>query len=135
MLNDSPAAIHLVTHATVSLLDNVDDDVFDNPVKPDLVSDFLRNPSHALFLAIVGGRVIGMATGIVCLHPDKPRSLFINEVGVSARFHRRGIGTQLINALVAWGRNQNCVEAWVAAEVGNSAARMFYRATGGVETN
>lgn len=131
-MSHRPFTIHLVTQRTAHLLESVDDDVFDHAVTPDFVRELLSNPFHALFVAMVEGQVVGMATGIVHLHPDKPRSLFINEVGVAVRHLRRGIGTQLISSLFEWGRSQGCVEAWVATDVDNSAAQFFYESTGGI---
>ncbi len=133
MLSDQPVTIHLVTEANASLLDDMDDDVFDHPVTPDRLREFLGNRSNVLFVATIDTKVIGMVTGIAYVHPDKPRSLFINEVGVSGRYQRRGIGTKLVSAMLEWGRHQGCVEAWVAAMVSDSAARLFYEATGGVQ--
>ncbi len=126
------AVIHLVTQATAPCYE-LDDDVFDNPVDPNLLCEYLGNPSNALFVATIDGRVVGMISGLAYLHPDKPKTLFVNEVGVSDRYQRRGIGTLLLNAILEWGENTGCVEAWVATEAGNSVARMFYQATGGVE--
>ena len=132
-MSTPPITIHLVTQATASLLENVDEDVFDHPVNPTLLNEYLSNPSNALVVATIEGQVIGMATGITYVHPDKPRSLFVNEVGVSGRHHRRGIGKQLVSAILKWGKSRGCAEAWVATEVSNAAARSLYRSTGGIE--
>ncbi|MDX1966512.1 MAG: GNAT family N-acetyltransferase [Planctomycetaceae bacterium] len=131
-MSGSAFEIHVVTAAAASLLDQLDDDVFDQDVQPDLLREFLASPSHVLVVAVWSTQVVGMATGVVHVHPDKPRSLFINEVGVSRRFHRRGIGRGLIAAILDWGRTRGCVEAWVAAEAGDIAAQSFYEATGGI---
>lgn len=132
-MDEPVCTVQLVTSANAALLENVDDDVFDNPINREFLREYLSAPSSALFVALVEGQVVGMATGIAYGHPDKARSLFINEVGVSARHHRRGIGTQLIASLLAWGRNKGCEEAWVATEIDNTAARQLYRSTGGME--
>jgi ribosomal protein S18 acetylase RimI-like enzyme len=124
--------IHVVSLATASLLDSVDDDVFDHQVQPELLRAFLSNPANLLVVAVHGAQVVGMASGIAYVHPDKPLSLFINEVGVSERFHRQGIGRQLVSALIAEGRSLGCSEAWVATELGNEPARALYQALAGV---
>lgn len=132
-MNPSAISIHVVSHETASLLDRVDGDVFDHDVQPELLRAFLANPSNVLVVAVVEGEVVGMATGMAYVHPDKPLSLFINEVGVSRRHQRRGIGRRLMSAILGWGRQRGCTEAWVATEVGNVAARALYRSGGGVE--
>ena len=125
--------VHLVTPATRHLLDHVDDDVFDHPVRPEYVAAFLANPAHLLAVAVVDATVIGMASGIAYAHPDKPLQLFVMEVGVAARFHRRGAGAAVVDALLRRGRELGCGEAWVATGMGNAPARGLYRALGGVE--
>jgi ribosomal protein S18 acetylase RimI-like enzyme len=126
-------SVHVVTGETATLLHCVDEDVFDHPVQADLLQAFLDNPSNVLVVAVVEGRVVGMASGVAYAHPDKPLALFINEVGVSRRFHRLGIGRMLMRHILGWGRERGCTEAWVATEVSNSAARKLYEATGGIE--
>jgi ribosomal protein S18 acetylase RimI-like enzyme len=126
-------SIHVVTRETAGLLDDVDDDVFDNPVQPELLRAFLADPSNVLVVATVEGQVVGMATGVAYVHPDKPLALFINEVGVSSRFHRRGVGRMLMQRILAWGGEHGCTEAWVATEVSNSAACRLYESAGGLE--
>ncbi len=125
--------VHLVTDANRHLLDRVDDDVFDHPIRPEYLAAFLANPANLLAVAVVDSTVIGMASGIAYAHPDKPLQLFANEVGVAARFHRRGAGAAVLDALLRRGRELGCREAWVATEVGNAPARGLYRALGGVE--
>jgi ribosomal protein S18 acetylase RimI-like enzyme len=126
-------AIRIVTAAEADLLERVDDDVFDHPVQPALLADFLAHPSNLLAVALADGEVVGMASGIAYAHPDKPLQLFVNEVGVSSRFRRRGIGTRLVRTLLDHGRALGCTEGWVATEAGNRSARALYEAVGGVE--
>jgi len=132
VVSSSAVSIHLVTEANASLLDRVDEDVFDNEVQPELVQAFLANPANLLVVAVAEGQVIGMASGISYVHPDKPLALFINEVGVSSRFHRQGLGRRLVSALINKGEELGCTEAWVATEVGNKPACALYEALGGI---
>ncbi|MBC55247.1 MAG: GNAT family N-acetyltransferase [Gammaproteobacteria bacterium] len=125
--------IHRVTPDNTSVLTRVDDDVFDNPVQPALLNDFLANPSNLLVVAVADDTVVGMATGIAYVHPDKPLQLFVNEVGVSPRYQRQGIGKDLVDSLLEHGKQLGCVEAWVATEVGNTPARALYHKLGGEE--
>src|SRR5262245_4970617 len=125
--------IHLVTASNASLLDQVADDVFDHRVQPALMQAFLTNPTNLLVVAVADGVVIGMASGIAYVHPDKPLQLFVNEVGVSTRFQRQGIGKRLFETLLGYGEQLGCREAWVATETNNTAARALYSALGGKE--
>lgn len=125
-------SLHLVSKANALLLDRVDDGVFDHEVQPSLLHAFLSNPSNLLVVAVTEGRVVGMASGITYVHPDKPLALFINEVGVSVRFRRQGIARQLVTRLLDRGKELGCTEAWVATELSNKPARALYEVLGGV---
>lgn len=116
-----------------TVLDRVADGVFDNPIDPRWAAEFLADPRHHLAVAIADGVVVGMASGVHYVHPDKPPQLWVNEVGVAPTHQNRGVGRQLLRALFERGRELGCTEAWVGTEVGNAAARRLYRAAGGVE--
>lgn len=116
-----------------AVLAAVADDVFDGPVDARWAAEFLADPRHHLAVAIADGVVVGMASGVHYVHPDKPPELWVNEVGVAAAFQNQGIGRQLLRALFARGREVGCAAGWVGTEVGNAAARRLYRAVGGAE--
>lgn len=125
--------ICLVTAENAHWLDHVASGVFDHNVDQKYLSEYMENPSNLLLVAREDETVIGMATGIVYVHPDKPRQLFINEVGVDDAWQGKGIGKALVQALCQAGRNLGAHEAWVATEVDNEPARALYRSTGGVQ--
>ena len=74
-----------------------------------------------------------MASGVHYVHPDKPPELFVNEVGVAPTYQNRGIGRQVLRALLAHGRTLGCVMAWLGTSYDNAAARRMYAVVGGVE--
>jgi ribosomal protein S18 acetylase RimI-like enzyme len=112
-------------------LDEVAPDVFDNPVDPRWSAEFLDDPRHHLAVAIHDGRVVGMASGVHYVHPDKPPELWINEVGVAPSHHRLGIGRRLLELLFAHARGLGCEVAWVLTEHDNPAAQGLYASLGG----
>jgi len=63
------------------LLVAVPEGLFDEPVDPVQAAAFLADPMHEIVLALGGDLAVAMATGTVVLHPDKPPSMFVNEVG------------------------------------------------------
>ncbi len=99
----------------------------------DLAAEFLADPRHHIAVALDGGVVIGMASAVHYVHPDKPPQLFIDEVGVASSHRRQGIASQLIALLLARGRALGCSEAWVAADEDNAPARALYAKAGGRE--
>ncbi len=116
-----------------ALLERVAEDVFDERVDPQLTAEFLADPRHHIVAALVDGEVVGMATGVHYIHPDKPPALWVNEVGVAPAYQRQGIGKRLMEELFAVGRAHGCSEAWLGTEVENTAARRLYASMGGAE--
>jgi ribosomal protein S18 acetylase RimI-like enzyme len=125
-------AIKILRGDDEQVLENVDPDVFDLPVNPAWAAEFLHDPRHHLAVALDDGLVVGMASAVHYIHPDKPTELWINEVGVAASHHRRGLGKALLNALLQLGRELGAKEAWVLTERDNTAAINLYQAAGGV---
>ncbi|MDX2159505.1 MAG: GNAT family N-acetyltransferase [Hyphomicrobiaceae bacterium] len=122
--------VRLVGKDDVALLGRAVEDVFDEAIQPELLAAFIAAPGHALVVAIDGGQLIGQARGIVHLQPDRPPELYIDNLGVTPRLQRRGIGTRLIERLLEWGREKGCTSVWVATEPDNDAALAFYSSLG-----
>lgn len=126
------ASFRLLGTADADILANVADGVFDRPVDPALARSFLDDPRHHIAVALDGDRVVGFASAVDYVHPDKPRQMWINEVGVAPTHRNRGAGTALIDLIVAHARSIGCTEAWVLTDEDNAAANAIYRRVGGV---
>jgi ribosomal protein S18 acetylase RimI-like enzyme len=109
------------------LFEQVADDVFDNAVLLASVRSFLGDPHHHIGVAIAEGCIIGFASAVDYIHPDKPRELWINEIGVAQPWERQGIGAQLMRMILDHGRKLGCAEAWVLTEPDNAPANALYR--------
>lgn len=105
--------------------------VFDHDVDPALSAEFLHDPRHHLSVALEAGTVVGFASAVHYVHPDKPAELWVNEVGVAPTHQRRGLGQQLLRALFTRGRELGCREAWVLTSPANGAAIRLYESVGG----
>jgi ribosomal protein S18 acetylase RimI-like enzyme len=116
-----------------SVLLNVAPEVFDNPIDPELTREFLGDSRHHIAVAIDDGLVVGFASGVHYIHPDKPPELWINEVGLAPTHRRRGLGNDVLRALFEAGRAQNCTVAWVLTYRNNVAAMALYASVGGTE--
>ena len=110
------------------------DDVFDHPVDSALTAEFLSDPRHHLAIALDEGRIVGMASGVHYVHPDKAPELWVNEVGVAASYRGRGVGRRVLGVLLDHGRALGCREAWLLTDDANAAARRMYAAAGGRES-
>jgi aminoglycoside 6'-N-acetyltransferase I len=123
--------IRLLRAGDLAVLDKVVDGVFDAPVQARLAREFLADARHHLAVAIDDGVVVGMASAVDYVHPDKEAQLWINEIGVAPTHQRRGIGRLLLDALLEHGRALGCTEAWLGTEEDNVAARRLYESAGG----
>ena len=122
--------IRLLGPGEAAILGRVAADVFDDPVDPRWAHAFLADPRHHMVVALDDGLVVGMASAVDYVHPDKAPQLWINEVGVAPSHRRRGIGRRLLEALLAHGRALGCTEAWLGTEPDNVAARALYESAG-----
>ena len=113
------------------LLMIVADDVFDNPVDENFAREFLADPRHHIVVALSEGVVIGFASAVHYIHPDKPTELWINEVGVAPAHQNKGIGKAIMKELLQLGRQLGCANAWVLTDRSNEAANKLYQSTGG----
>jgi pimeloyl-ACP methyl ester carboxylesterase/ribosomal protein S18 acetylase RimI-like enzyme len=116
------------------LLQTAGPDVFDDPLDARAAEEFLRDPRHHIAVALDDGVVVGFATAVHYVHPDKPfAELWINEVGVASTVRGRGIGKAVLEALLNHARQLGCREAWVLTERDNQAAMRLYSRSGGRE--
>lgn len=125
--------IRLLPPEDRAVLDNVAPDVFDNPVHERWSAEFLGDPRHHLAVAVDGDVVVGFASAVHYVHPDKPPELWINEVGVAPTHRGRGLGTALLRRLFEVAEGLGCHEAWVLTEQSNAPARRLYAGLGGRE--
>ncbi|TPK40654.1 GNAT family N-acetyltransferase [Mesorhizobium sp. B2-5-3] len=109
-----------------ALVMRVAEDVFDEPVRPDRLAVYLREPGHFMVVGLADGVTVGQCAAIIHRHPDKATELYIDEVGVSPAFQRQGIARKMLDAMFAIGRENGCEEAWVGSEPDNRAARALY---------
>jgi ribosomal protein S18 acetylase RimI-like enzyme len=124
--------VRLLGPDDADVLANVADDVFDRPIDPQWSRELLADKRHHLAVALDDGVVVGFTSAVHYVHPDKGPELWINEVGVAPTHQRRGIGRQLVAAILARARSLGCTEAWVATEATNESAQRLYDAAGGV---
>jgi ribosomal protein S18 acetylase RimI-like enzyme len=125
--------IRLLGAGDDAILASVAAGVFDDRVQPRLASEFLADPRHHIAVACEAGQVVGFVSAVDYVHPDKPRELFINEVGVAPTHQRQGLATRLLSAVLEAGRAAGCRQAWVLTERSNAAAMRLYGTCGGVE--
>ena len=125
-------SIKILSHVDLPLLLNVADGVFDNSIDESYASEFLNDPRHHIVVAIAGGMIVGFASAVHYIHPDKPSELWINEVGVAPSHQKQGIGKALMKELLQLGHKLGCKTAWVLTDRSNEPANQLYKSSGGL---
>jgi ribosomal protein S18 acetylase RimI-like enzyme len=119
--------IHLIGPADLATLLAVEEGLFDNPLIPAEARAFLADPANLLLLAFAEGEAVGMLTATFLRHPDKPPSLFVNELGTREAWQRRGIASALMHKALAIARARGARGTWLGTEDDNAPAIAFYR--------
>jgi len=116
------------------VLESVAPGVFDHVVDRSLTREFLGDGRHHLAVAVDSGLVVGFASAVHYVHPDKRPELWVNEVGVAPTHRGRGLAKALLFALFEVGREVGCVEAWILTDRLNGPAMRLYASLGGTES-
>jgi len=100
---------------------------------PEAVRAYLADVRNVLLFAFEADRAIGFvrATELRQL-TSRRKQMFLYEIGVDARFRRRGVGKALVNALLEDCRTREFAEMFVFTDPANAAAVALYRSTGAV---
>jgi ribosomal protein S18 acetylase RimI-like enzyme len=130
----SQIAIKLLGAGDAAVLQTVAPDVFDNSLDPAATAIFLADPRHHIAVAIDEGVVVGFASAVHYVHPDKPQpELWINEVGVAETHRRQHLARRMLEALLNDARRLGCSQAWVLTHRSNEPALRLYQTSAGVE--
>jgi aminoglycoside 6'-N-acetyltransferase I len=122
--------IILVNPENQSLLQNCAEDVFDYVVSPEYIATLVSKRQQILVVALANEIVVGQCLAAVHHQPDKPPELYIDNLGVSEPYHRRGVATRLVEKVIKEGKLSGCAVIWVATEPDNIAATSFYKSMG-----
>lgn len=117
----------------VDAFDRVAAGVFDHAIDREGALEFLTDPHLHIAVAVRRGEIIGFASGVDYLNPDKPREMWINEVGVAPGHRGSGIGQGVVRHLLEEAKRVGCVEAWVLTDADNDEANALYQSVGGEE--
>jgi ribosomal protein S18 acetylase RimI-like enzyme len=127
--------IKLLTPTDSHILNNIAENVFDDPIVESSAKEFLADPRHRIVVALENDLVVGFVSAVIYLHPDKPApELWINEIGVAPTHQRQGIGKALMQAILEEAKRFGCSEAWVLTDRANLPAMAMYKSAGGEES-
>lgn len=119
-----------ITAENRSVMDNVADDLFDEPVRPELLTAYLAEQTHWLVAAVLNDQVIGKATAMVHRRPDKEDELYLDEIDVIPSLRRNGIAKLILKKMLEMADDWGCEECWLGTEKDNIPARNLYESNG-----
>jgi ribosomal protein S18 acetylase RimI-like enzyme len=123
--------LKILSESNLHLLINTQEGIFDNLVDEKLTREFLADPRHHIVVALFEDTIIGFASAVHYVHPDKPTELWINEVGVAPAHQNKGVGKAIMRELLQLGQSLGCVNAWVLTDRSNTPANRLYKSAGG----
>ncbi len=123
-------SIRRLRAADTAPLDSVAAGVFDDPIVPARLADYLADPGNLMVLAIADGVVVGRAAAVIHRHVDKPADLYLDELTVAETHRRRGIARRLVAEVTRWAAELGCADCWLAAEASNVTAQALYASLG-----
>lgn len=88
-----------------------------------------KGSSQATLIAEEGGGWVGIATGLAAGVADNPRPMLVGMF-VAAKARGRGVGTALVEGVVAWARSQEAHGLVLWVRDNNAAAAALYRKCG-----
>ena len=93
-----------------------------------LLEDRLR---RTVIVAEAGGTILGMVTGqLVVSTAEGAASVWVEDMVVTERARRGGVGKRLLRAVEEWGKARGATRLSLLADRENAAALAFYAARG-----
>ena len=99
----------------------------------ELLGGLCRNPDAEIFVYEEAGDLPGMCIVRVDHSPpilEEVERAEITDLGVREEARRRGIGSQLLAAALAWIRHQGIARVQINVAVGNAEGQAFWRRHG-----
>jgi aminoglycoside 6'-N-acetyltransferase I len=119
-----------LTRETAGRLETIAEGVFDGEISARRLAAYLDAPGHLMIVAVCAKQVIGQVAAYVHRHPDQASDVYIDNLGVTPPFQRRGVARRLVDEVLAWARTLGCHQAWIVTDTENSAARALYEGRG-----
>ena len=132
-MSRKPTTVRMLGEGDIGTLERVAPGVFDYPVNRSCAEAFLADPHLHIVVAIADNQIVGFASAVDYIHPDKPPEMWINEVGVAPDCRNAGVGTDVLKAMLGQAQAIGCNEAWVLTDSENAAAIALYESAGGQE--
>ena len=101
------------------------------PISQDLLQDIIDSPWHDQLVATNdNGKIIGTATVSVVLGVHAKKIAYLEDFVVDKDTQGMGVGSQLWEAIVDWGKQKSCVRLEFTSSDKRNGAINFYKKRG-----
>lgn len=99
--------------------------------RPEHLHRLLARPDFVVFVARFANQVVGGLTAYLLpqYHSEKP-VVYLYDIAIGTAYQGQGVGTKLLTQLMHYCRSMGAEELFVQADIEDSQAIHFYRATG-----
>jgi GNAT superfamily N-acetyltransferase len=92
--------------------------------------EVLSAPDHAVQVAEVTGRIVGLMHLFVRPAIENPREVVVEAIVVDHAYRLAGVGSRLMAAAERWGQERGCHSVTLSSNVVRTPAHAFYAALG-----
>jgi GNAT superfamily N-acetyltransferase len=96
----------------------------------DIAARFFSSPNFVLWGAFQGGNLVGFVGTSRDPRPKLKHRLGVGPMYVTPEARGRGVGRALMDAVIAWAREQGVEQLHLSVTVGNGPAERLYSACG-----
>jgi GNAT superfamily N-acetyltransferase len=92
--------------------------------------DVLSTPGHAVLVAVIGARIVGLTHVFDRPAIENPREAVVQAIVVDEGYRRAGVGRCLMAAAESFGTERDCCSVVLSSNVTRAPAHAFYAAVG-----
>lgn len=89
--------------------------------------DIINSPWHDLLIAEEDGQIFGIACMSVVMGPGIRKNAYLEDFVTDSSKRGQGIGSQLWNAMLEWGKEKGCKNLEFTCGHGRETAQEFYK--------
>lgn len=102
------------------------------PVAREVIEDIIESPWHDIIVMMDEDKLVAMASVSVIMGSLINKNLYLEDFVVSSEYQHQGLGTQMFEAIMAWGKRKGCrrLEFTSSGKGKKAGAVKFYQKMG-----
>lgn len=101
-------------------------------VAREVIEDIIESPWHDIIVMMDEDKLVAMASVSVIMGSLINKNLYLEDFVVSSEYQHQGLGTQMFEAIMAWGKRKGCrrLEFTSSGKGKKAGAVKFYQKMG-----